>query len=157
MVQKILDQIASCAEPALLKRRIENAIRQGNMTVERAARLRLYEILPSATPGTLEYDVWQSIYALEDLESTKKGKTIRLQRTRTMIRDKKEAGTVTHLVMKKTASAGFHMLLEYEIPSFTFEALVLKHPDQFDGAVRRAAQTRLKEAGVDINRLFGAE
>jgi hypothetical protein len=66
--------------------------------------LRLYEVLPSATPGTLEYDVWQSIYALEDLESTKKGKTVRLQRTRNMIRDRKEAGTVAHLVTKRAAS-----------------------------------------------------
>lgn len=148
MVQKILDQIARCSEPALLKRWIENAVRQGNSAVERAARLRLYEVLPSATPGTLEYDVWQSIYALEDLESTKKGKTVRLQRTRNMIRDKKEAGTVAHLVTKKTASTGFQMLLDYDLPGLTFEALVLKHPAQFDESVQDAARSRLEGAGI---------
>lgn len=150
MVQKVLEQIARCSEPALLKRWIENAVRQGNVTVERAARLRLYEVLPSATPGTLEYDVWQSIYALEDLESRKKGKTVRLQRTRNMIRDRKEAGTVAHLVSKRTASAGFQMLLDYELPELTFEALVLKHPAQFESGVRDAAADRLAEANVRI-------
>lgn len=149
MVQKVLDQIARCAEPALLKRWIENARRQGNETVERAARLRLYEVLPSAIPGTLEYDVWQSIYALEDLESTKKGKTVRLQRTRNMIRERKEAGTVSHLVTKKSASTGFHMLLEYDLPKLTFEALVLKHASHFDPSVQEAARMRLKDAGVN--------
>lgn len=153
MVDKILDQIARCSEPALLKQWIKNAQRQGNMTVERAARLRLYEILPSATPGTLEYDVWQSIYALEDLEGANKGKTVRLQRTRTMIRDKKEVGTVAHLVTKRTASAGFQMLLDYELPERTFEALVLKHPDKFDEAIAAAARNRLENAGVRIDAL----
>ncbi len=151
MVQKVLDQIARCSEPALLKRWIENARRQGNGVVERAARLRLYEVLPSATPGTLEYEVWQSIYALEDLEGRKKGKTVRLQRTRNMIKEKKEAGTVAHLVMKKSASTGFQMLLDYDAPHLTFEALVLKHRDQFDEAVADAARARLEGAAVQLD------
>jgi hypothetical protein len=150
MIQKILDQIGRCSEPSLLKQWIKNAERQGDMRVERAARLRLYAVLPSATPGTLEYDVWQSIFALEDLESKKKGKTVRLQRTRNMIRDKKEAGTVAHLVTKKMASAGFQMLLDYDLPNLTFEALVLKHPAQFDEVVREAARLRLDGAGLDV-------
>ncbi len=141
---RVLEQIARCSEPALLKRWIENAVRQGSERVERAARLRLYEVMPSATPGSLEYDVWQSIFALEDLESTKKGKTVRLQRTRNMISDIKEAGTVSHLVTKKTPSAGFQMLLDYDLPDLTFEALVLKHIDKFDANVVEAARTRLR-------------
>jgi hypothetical protein len=147
MRRNIIEQIERCSEPGLLKTWIANAARQGNAEVERAARLRLYAILPSATPGTLEYDVWQSIYALEDLEARKKGKTIRLQRTRNMIKDKGEAGTVAHLVRKKTASAGFDMLMDYKLPDLTFEALVLKHQDAFEEDVIEAARARLDGIG----------
>jgi hypothetical protein len=148
MADDVLAQIARCAEPALLRRWIKNAEKAGSAAVERAARLRLYEVLPSASPGTLEYDVWQSIYALEDLEGRKKGKTVRLQRTRNMLKERKEAGTVAHLVLKRSASAGFRMLLDYELPELTFEALVLKHRERFDAHVIEAARDRLSSEGV---------
>jgi hypothetical protein len=148
MPEDVLTQIGRCSEPALLKRWIKNAETAGNPTVERAARLRLYEVLPSATPRTLEYDVWQSIFALEDLEGKKKGKTIRLQRTRNMLGERKEVGTVAHLVSKKNASAGFHMLLDYGLPRLTFEALVLRHADRFEATVVDAARQRLSSEGL---------
>lgn len=150
MIRKVLEQNERCFEPGLLRTWIENAVRQGNEEVERAARLRLYAILPSATPGSLEYDVWQSIYALEDLEARRKEKTIRLQRTRNMIKEKGEAGTVAHLVRKRTASAGFQMLMDYGLPKLTFEALVLKHADAFDRDLVEAARTRLDDADLTL-------
>lgn len=139
--------ISACSEPALLRSWIKNAAAAGNFQVERAARLRLYQVLPSATPGTIEYAVWQSIFALEDLESRKKGKTVRLQRTRNMIKDKGEIGTAAHLVCKPNASAGFQMLLDYELPELTFEALVVEHKDRFEAAVIQAAERRLASHG----------
>ncbi len=57
--------IEECSDPEKLKRMAANARRLGNAEVERAASLKLYTVLPSAEPGTLEHDVWRSIYALE--------------------------------------------------------------------------------------------
>jgi hypothetical protein len=45
------------------------------------------------------------------------------------------------------------MLLDYDLPGLTFEALVLKHPAQFYESVRDAARWRLEGAGIQIGDL----
>jgi hypothetical protein len=144
--QRSLDYIESCDSPEKLRQIATNAHKQGNETVREAARRRLYEVLPSEKPGTVEYDVWQSIHALEDTLSHERGKTTRLSRTRQKIQKDKEVQTVADLVMKR-ASEGFHMLAERNLPELTFEAVALRHPDVFDEDVRRAATERLHEIG----------
>jgi hypothetical protein len=110
--------------------------------------LRLYEVQPSEKKGTLEYDVWQSIYALEGELSHERGKTTRLSRTRQKIARHGEQGTVTDLVLGKV-SDGFRMLVERDMPRLTFEAVALRHPDRFDSAVILAAEERLQESGYE--------
>jgi len=142
VTQRSLEFIATCSDPAKLRQLAHNADRQNNSVVREAARRRLYAVLPSEEPGTLEYDVWQSIHALEDTLSTERGKTIRLSRTRQKIGRDKETQTVADLILKP-ASDGFRMLLERNLLALTFEAVALRHPDKFDPAVLEAARTRL--------------
>jgi hypothetical protein len=125
-----------------------NAHNKGEEQVRRAAMLRLYEILPSEKPGTLEYDVWQSIHALEGELSHERGKTTRLSRTRQKITRDGEQGTVADLVLGKV-SEGFRMLVERDMPQLTFEAVALKHADRFKGSVIAAAKQRLEESGYE--------
>lgn len=146
--QRALDFVAKCNDPRQLRQMASNARRQGEEEVRRAAQRRLYEVLPSEKPGTLEYDVWQSIYALEGELSDERGKTTRLSRTRQKIARDGEEGTVADLVLGKV-SEGFRMLVERELPELTFEAVALRHARCFDRRVISAAEQRLKEAGYD--------
>jgi hypothetical protein len=141
-----LDYIATCRDPDKLRQISANAQKQGNEAVREAARRRLYEVLPAEQPGTLEYEVWQSIHALEDTLSDERGQTIRLSRTRQKIKRDTEAQTVADLILKR-ASEGFHMLVERNLPELTFEAVALKHPDRFEDHVLEAALVRLREVG----------
>jgi hypothetical protein len=153
MRERALEFIATCIDPKKLGQMVENARKQGETDVERAAMLRLYEVKPEARPGTLEHDVWRSIYALEGALTGERDRTTLLGRTRQKIAADKEAATVASLVLKKEASEGFHMLLERNLAGHTFEAVALRHRDRFDAEVLGAAAARLRGAGEDPDKL----
>lgn len=134
--------ITGCSDPEKLKRMAVNARRLGEKEIERAASLKLYSVMPSAEPGTLEYDVWRSIYALEGALKDERGKTIMIGRTRQKIARDGEAKTVADLV-RGTASDGFRMLMERNMEDHTFEAVALRHGDRFEDDVLKAASSRL--------------
>lgn len=146
--KRALEFIARCNDPKKLRQLAANAHERGQEEVRRAATLRLYEVQPSEKQGTLEYDVWQSIYALEGELSHERGKTTRLSRTRQKIARDGEERTVADLVTGKV-SDGFRMLVERNMPQLTFEAVALKHSGQFDKQVLSAAEQRLNDVGYD--------
>ena len=139
---RALALIASCANPNQLRQIAKNARAKGEEEVRLAAQRRLYEVLPSEQPGTLEYDVWQSIHALEGELSDERGKTVRLSRTRQKITRDKEAKTVADLIMG-SPSEGYRMLIDRGMQDLTFEAVALRHPERFDQLVLHAARNRL--------------
>jgi hypothetical protein len=145
--QRALCFIATCPDSQKLKQVAANARSQGSEEVEKAALLRLYAVLPSSEPGTLEHDVWQSVYALEGALKTARGKTTLLARTRQKLAKDGELKTVCDLVTGKS-TAGFQMLLDRGMPELTFEAVALRHKDRFDHVVLEAAKERLGAAGV---------
>lgn len=142
-LEKLLAQIDACADGTLLKRWIINAEAKGNTVVAHRARRRLYDVLPSAEPGTFEHEVWVSIYALEELESAERGKTIRLQRTRNLIAEVGEQECVERLLLKPTPSSGYDMLLRRDMPDLLFEAIALRHPDRFSERALENARSRI--------------
>jgi len=150
ITQRSLDFIGQCSDPKKLWQIASNAERQSNAEVREAARRRLYAVLPSEEPGTLEHDVWQSIHALEDTLTNERNKTTRLARTRQKIKRDGETVTVADLIMKR-ASDGFRMLMERNLPALTFEAVALRHREHFDVAVLAAAKARLAEAGYEAD------
>lgn len=151
--RRALDFIAQCEDPKKLRQLAANANAKGEEEVRRAAMLRLYEVQPSEKQGTLEYDVWQSIYALEGELSHERGKTTRLARTRQKIARDGEERTVADLVTGKV-SDGFRMLVERDMPRLTFEAVALRHAARFDGQVLAAAEQRLGDSGYDPQALL---
>ncbi|WP_338244790.1 hypothetical protein [Aurantiacibacter hainanensis] len=147
-IAQALTRIESCTDPDVLKMMAKNALRLGEHKVRHAAQLKLYSVLPSAKPGTLEHSVWQCIHALEDALGNERGRTTRLHRTRQKIARDGEHKTVSDLVLGKM-SDGFKMLVDRGMPELTFEAVALKYATEFDDAVVEAAEKRLIEAGYD--------
>jgi hypothetical protein len=147
-IQRAFDLIAKSTDPKQLRQIAANAHSKGEEQVRRAAMLRLYEVQPSEKKGTLEYDVWQSIFALEGELSHERGKTTRLSRTRQKIARDGEQGTVADLVLGKV-SDGFRMLVERDMPQLTFESVALRHQAHFDSTVLAAARKRLTDSGYD--------
>ena len=147
-VERAMKMIEATNDPEKLRQIAINARRLGQPEIALAADLKRYAILPSDKPGTLAYDVWKSIFALEDSLSTERSRTTRLNRTRPKIKEVGELEAIKSLIMKPKPSEGFFMLIERGMPELTFEAVALRHPEQFDEAVIAAAKKRLSEAGV---------
>ncbi|MBO9518476.1 MAG: hypothetical protein J7493_10440 [Porphyrobacter sp.] len=141
--QRALNLVDRCIEPAKLKQIAQNARNAGADDVERAALLKLYSVMPAAKLGTLEHDVWQSVYALEGALKQERGKTTLLARTRQKLQRDGELKTVSDLVLGKE-SAGFQMLIDRNMPELTFEAVALRHALRFDGPILNAARARLE-------------
>lgn len=149
-VERALKMIESSTDPKALRQLAANARKKGELTVARAADLRLYEILPSEKPGSFEHDVWRSIHALEGTLTNERGKTTRLGRTRQKIARVGELETVKDLIVgTKKPSEGFTMLIERQMPELTFEAVALRHPDRFDQVALDVASERLKTVNAD--------
>ena len=143
-----LENVERLDEPDKLKAVIRNARMKGSKIVEAAAFRRLCLIQPEASPGTVEHDVWQAIFALEEMLSMESSKTKRLSRTRQKIAKHGEAKTAADLTLRAKPSDGFHMLVERGHPELLFEVVVLRHPKTFDNDVRDAARSRLSEHGI---------
>lgn len=145
-IQKMLTFIAACGDVKKLRQIAKNADEKGELELAQAARLKLYSILPGEEPNTIQYDVWQSIFALEDVLKQERGKTVLLSRTRQKIGRQGVVQCVADLVLG-SASDGFRMLQERSMLQLSFEAIALKYPDQFDDRVLGAAKRRLADAG----------
>jgi hypothetical protein len=145
-VSKMLDFVAGCGDAKKLRQIAQNADEKGVPELAEAARRKLYSILPGEDPGTIEYAVWQSIFALEDVLKRERGKTILLSRTRQKIGRQGVSQCVADLVMG-TATEGFRMLHERNMLDLSFEAIALKFPEKFEDQVLTAARQRLTEVG----------
>ncbi len=148
LVERALQTIANCDCPKKLRQIAENALRLGQIDVVRAAKLRLYEILPSEKPGTFEHTAWKSIYALEDTMTTELGKSWRLQRTRQKIARVGLLQTIKDLILSPKPSRGFTLLIDRQMGDLAFEAVALLHPGLFDETVLSAAAARLQSVGL---------
>jgi hypothetical protein len=147
--ERALHPIEGSSDPKSLRQIARNARKKGELAVARAADLRLHAILPSEAPGTLEYDVWQSIHALEGTLTLERAKTTRLGRTRQKIARVGELETIKDLILGVKPSEGFFMLVDRQMTNLTFEAVALRHPDRFDEAVLNAATARLQTLAPD--------
>ena len=152
--------IASCDEPERLRAFMKNAENKGVLELYEQARSRLFEIQASTeceTVGTVEHEVWESIHALEYVRTKEAGKTIRLSRTRQAIGRKGVRQALVDIVRKKGPSEGFDMLRDRNMLKHSFEAIVLRHLEDFDDSVTEAAHKRLAAAGCDPAQFLSEE
>lgn len=147
-IKKMIEFVATCGDAKKLRQIAKNADEKGAAELAQAARLKLYSILPGEEPGTIEQDVWQSIFALEDVLKQERGKTIMLSRTRQKIGRQGVVRCVADLVLGPP-SDGFRMLLDRRMLQLSFEAIALRFPGHFDASIQNAARQRLNAAGYE--------
>ncbi len=146
---RMFEFVSTCDDPSKLRTIIKNAHKRGVDALADAAFRRLVSILPSEKPGTVEYDFWRTIYSFEYVLSEERGRTTRLSRTRQKVQRVGVVQTLIDWALDTKQTEGFRMLLERCMPELTGEAIVLRHPFQFDAAVVSAARVRLETSGVD--------
>jgi hypothetical protein len=101
----------------------------------------------------LEQDFAQVLAAYEELLTAKNGKTTKANRTRQKMQRKTITQCLEDWATGKTETPGFKLLIENKMPELTAEYLVLKYPTRFSHETVSAAETRLRENGVEISHL----
>lgn len=145
--KKLVEVIEATNDVNKLRNWIDNARREKAGNVEAAAIKRLVEVNAltnhDAPNDPLVLDFWKSITALEFALSDERNKTTRLGRTRQKIKRVGVKRTLEDLTMSTTPSEGFYLLRDRNMTEMSAEAVVLRHQEQFDEAVLKAAQSRL--------------
>jgi hypothetical protein len=150
---KMVAFIAQCDDVGKLKSLLKNARARGESALADAAFRKLISLVPSEHPGTVEHDFWQTVHAFEYLLTEEREKTTRLSRTRQKVARVGVVQTLKDWALSGKETDGFRMLLDRGMPELTGEAIVLRHPGNFDPEVLAAARQRLSDAGVDMNTL----
>ena len=150
---RMLAFVASCDDPEKLRTIIKNARERGAHDLADAAFRKRVSILPSEKPGTVEHDLWRMVYAFEAVLTEENGKTKRLSRTRQKVKRDGVRKTLIDWALSSKATDGFNMLLERTMPELLGEAIILRHPDEFDSDVVTAARNRLEAADIDITKV----
>ena len=144
--EAVLGAIADCSDPKKLKIWIANARREQVPDIERAAIDRLIEVSAinnhDHTDEPVVLDFWRSIISLEFVLSDENGKTTRLSRTRQKIARVGVKKTLQDLVLLATPSEGYNLLRDRGMLDMSAEAVVLRHPAEFDAQVLAAAKNR---------------
>ncbi|MFT4793817.1 MAG: hypothetical protein ACI9ZM_001972 [Paracoccaceae bacterium] len=146
---RIFAAIEVQTDPAKLRALMANARRKSVVDVYAAAFRRLTDIAPEEEPGTVEYDFWKGIAAVEQTLLEERGKAVRATRTRQMVRKHGVIGTLGKLVTAKADDDGFDQIMARDLPELTGEAVVIKHSSAFEPEIIAAARARLARAGVD--------
>lgn len=145
---KMLAFVASCDDPEKLRTIEENARKRGADTLADAAFHRRVSVLPSEQPGTVEHDFWRSVHTLEAVRTEERGRKTLLSRTRRKVDRVGVRQTLADWALKPEKTTGFDMLLERNRSELLGEAVILRHPDEFETDVVVAARTRLEASGA---------
>ncbi|HEY8616296.1 hypothetical protein [Phenylobacterium sp.] len=116
--------------------------------IEQAAIRRLAAVSARHAPGTVEHACWAMVETIEATRRLNKAKAWRMNRMRRKIEKDGELAALEYCALKETV--GFAEVLEYGMPEFTAEAIVLRYPAAFSEAARAAARRRLDAAGVQL-------
>lgn len=146
-----LVRVGQMDDPDKLRALMANAERMGVAPVAEAAfrRLALVQTEEGTTdPGSLEYDLWQTIHAYEQIQREARGRAVRLTKTRTRLTKSGAAKALETFSDATAEMGGFDTLTGRGWSDLTGEAVILRHPDDFDEATRDAATARLEAAGV---------
>lgn len=125
----------------------ENAHERNAPQLAEEARQRAVQ-LRAETHGAkteVERECLEAVYAYKEVLSAQKGKRQRAGRTWPMIQEHGILPAVERIVLKRTESVGYTALAEMGLKEFAFEAVILRHPEQFSAEAVARSRERLAE------------
>jgi hypothetical protein len=125
-------RVERCKSPAECESFAQN-VENSHPDLARDARRRAVELRAAEQGATtaVELDVLRAVCAFEEVRSQETGRRSRTNRTRQSFDRIGIVSTVEKIVARKTSTDGYAALVEAGMDDFTFEAVVLRHPDSF--------------------------
>ena len=141
------ERIARLDTPEACQRFAKNAEARGHPGLAREARRRATEIRAGQHGAELEVEkeALQAVYAYEEILTQKNGKRTRASRTWQMINRHGILRAIERTVDRESDAAGYLTLVEMDMTDLAFEAVVLRHPDNFSSETVERARQRLQD------------
>ncbi len=129
-----------------------NAEARSRKDIAALARRRAIQIRTGALGANseVERECIEAVLAYEDARSHLSGKRITASRTWPMIKRHGAVEAIERVVKRASDAAGYKALLEMGLESYSFEAVVLRHPESFSPEAAARSRDRL-EALQDAN------
>lgn len=123
----------------------KNVTERGRPDLALAARKRAVELraLQHGATTDVERECLEAVFAYEQVLSAKNGKKTRASRTWPMIERYGIIEAVERAVNRKDEAMGYTALVEMELESYAFEAVILRHPNSFSPSAVQRSQERV--------------
>jgi len=124
-----------------------NASRLGRHDLAAQAPLRAIQLRAEkyGAESDAEMEALQAVYAYEEVLSKQKGKRATATQTWQMIKRRGIFEGVERALNKDSVTQGYNSLVEMGLEDFAFEAVILRHPDEFSEAAIDKSKQRLEE------------
>jgi len=93
----------------------------------------------------VENELLKALYAYEEILSKKNNRRTRASRTWQMVNRYGIVGSAERAVTRNIEPMGYKMLVEMGLKDLTFEAVIAKHPEEFNIEAVKKANERLEE------------
>lgn len=152
---KALERIGLSTSQDDLRKIAKNALGKSPV-VEQAALRRLVAIQVDGKLDAVSRDCWVMVLAVEAVRHQVRGRKAPMNRLRPKIANEGERAALEYLALHE--SDGFSEVLEYGMPEYSAEAIVIRHGEPtFSAKAIRAARTRLEKTGLDPDDLARME
>lgn len=123
----------------------DNARRLGQSELAASARVRANELkaLEEGYISPAEQAIATALYAYEEQQTAFKGHSFRANRTRQMLARHGALAAAERMVLNRRPSKGFEVLEEAGLQELSFEAIIVRFPDEFSDHAIAAARARL--------------
>lgn len=124
-----------------------NVMRLGHTNLALQARERAVQLRAQSygASSEIEKECLEAIFAYEEALSNKNGKRTRASRTWQMVDRHGIIAAVGRAVNRKSDATGYLILKDIGLQSYTFEAIVLRHPESFPNDIVEVARDRTSE------------
>lgn len=136
-------------DPDKIRNLMANARRLGYGDLVVRCQIRLAELGSQQFEDALEREFWTAALVVEEFETAENGKSTRLTKVKQKYRRDGAKKCVEDLAVRPQITEGFGTLAENGRVDLTFEAVLLRHADQFDESAVATAKTKLLDNGVD--------
>jgi hypothetical protein len=122
-------------------------VEKAHPVLAREARRRAVELRAEREGASTEAerDALRAVHAFEEVRSQEAGKRVRASRTRQGFQRNGILPTVESVVSRNKPTEGYASLVEAGMDDLTFEAVVLRHPEQFTAEAIEQAKRRIAE------------
>jgi hypothetical protein len=118
----------------------------------RQARQRAIELRASThqAEDNIEFELYQALYAYEDILSEKNSRRTRANRTWQMVKHYGIKVAAERAVNRKADAMGYKVLVGMGLQGLTFESVIVKYPESFSLESVKQAHKRLEELRKDL-------